>query len=497
MPLSEPGEERGRLAPSLLVAALVALAIALRLLQLGHWSFEGDEIYTLRDSLSPSFTNPRPLLYFLNYYLVRPVVPLDELGLRLLPAFFGVLAVPAFYLIGQRLIGTRAALFGALLLAINPLHVFWSQYARYWSLVFLLSAVYPYAIYWGVREHNGRWLAFGLVMGVLAVLAHPVAVLPVGGLGLFLVLNMRPEGIARLWRQRTVRWVALLIVILAVVAAVRSIGMLQDWIAAHDVKTRVPDHLRDLPRGQVVRQIGILLAYVEGLTLPVVLAGAMGIYMLWQGRNRPLALLLACLCIVPAAVILLVSSRTAVSVTYLLPAAPVVFIGAGVFLDRLAEVDLGLRPRWLLPTTITAVVMTAGLPSLISQYRDGRRFDFRGAAQWVEPRLRPGDVVFSAQSRVTAHYLRGTQVQPLAPDSAQLMQSARVLRQSGRGEALWIVAPAPSHAFRSNLKRGGLIRWMYDNCQLRNSLGVGRIDFRQQYLHIYRCPPTGPGALGD
>jgi hypothetical protein len=57
---------------------------------------------------------------------------------------------------------------------------------------------------------------------------------------------------------------------------------------------------------------------------------------------------------------------------------------------------------------------------------------------------------------------------------------------------LWVVAPAPSHAFRANLRQRGLIRWIYDNCQLRNSTGVGRVDYRQEYLHIYRCPPLAP-----
>jgi hypothetical protein len=34
--------------------------------------------------------------------------------------------------------------------------------------------------------------------------------------------------------------------------------------------------------------------------------------------------------------------------------------------------------------------------------------------------------------------------------------------------------------------------WIYTNCQLRNTIGVGRLDFRQNYLQIYRCPPLTP-----
>ena len=39
------------------------------------------------------------------------------------------------------------------------------------------------------------------------------------------------------------------------------------------------------------------------------------------------------------------------------------------------------------------------------------------------------------------------------------------------------------------LGEGGLARWLYSNCQLGNTVGVGRIDFRQQYLQVFRCPP--------
>src|SRR6185312_1527604 len=97
--------------------------------------------------------------YLLNHYVVHPFIPLDEFGLRFLPALFGALGIPVVYAVGRRLVGERAALFAAALLAVSPLHVYYSQFARYWSLVFLLSAVYPYALYLGLRERNRGALA--------------------------------------------------------------------------------------------------------------------------------------------------------------------------------------------------------------------------------------------------------------------------------------------------------------------------------------------------
>ena len=113
---------------ALLLFGIIAVALFLRFWRLGDWGFEATEIFTLRDSITPPrFRNPRPLIYFLNYYVVRPVVPLNKFGLRLLPGIFGVLGVPVFYLVARRLVGTTAALFGAFLLAVSSIHVYYSH----------------------------------------------------------------------------------------------------------------------------------------------------------------------------------------------------------------------------------------------------------------------------------------------------------------------------------------------------------------------------------
>jgi len=198
----------------LVLTALTGLAVALRFWRLGYWGFEGDEVFTLNDSIRLQPNNPRPLLYWLNHYVIGAVRPLDELGLRLLPALFGVLAVPTLFLVGRRLVGTRAALFASILLVFSPLHLYHSQYARYWSLVFLLSAVYPFAIYLGLRDRSYRMLALGMLTGVLAVLAHPVALLPVGGLIVWLLTQVRRQQLVVLWGQKSVRWGAGLVTLL-------------------------------------------------------------------------------------------------------------------------------------------------------------------------------------------------------------------------------------------------------------------------------------------
>lgn len=486
----EASEPRSRVSPAILLAGLTILAVALRFWRLGSWGFDSDETFTLRDSIELDPRNPRPLLYVLNHYLLGPWLPLDEFGLRLLPAVFGVLGILAFYFVGSQLVGKRAALFAALLLTFSGIHVYYSQFARYWSLVFLLSAVYPFAIYLGLRDHNRRMLVLGLVTGVAAVLAHPASLLLVGGLGPWILATyLRPDQWAPLKSHKTIMWLGLFLVVLAAVVTMRFVPMLRGWISAHDTGRTTSEFLLHLPGKQGLKQIVFLFGYVESLTLPLVLTGALGIFWLWQGRDRSLALLMTCMLAFPIAFLVLLSLRTPVGMFYLVPTIPIFFIGAGIFLDRLTAVDAGLRPRWLLPAMVTLILLAAGAPTLISQYRDGRRYDFRSAARWLERRLAPGDVVFSDQFKVVAHYLPRADVRRLSADTNRLTQSVHVLHQSGPQRAVWIIAPAPSHAFRTNPKIATLRRWTYNHCQLLHTIGVGRVDFRQYYLQVYRCPP--------
>jgi hypothetical protein len=471
-----------------LLAGLVVLALVLRFWRLGDWNFQATEMFTLRDSTGPQFGNPRPLGYVLNYYIVRPFIPLDEFGLRLLPAVFGVLSIIAVFLVARRLFGIRAALFSSLILTVSPLHVMYSQLARYWALVFLLCAIYPYAVFVGIRDRNAGMLALGFVTGVLAALAHPVSLLLVGGPVLvFLLPYLRPSSLRELWTYPVFRWSAAVTVLLAIMVAVRFVPILQGWITLHD---RNPGSSQFLlwraPPG--LKQVFYVLAYLDSLTLPVVLLAVLALYLLLQEDRRPLALYLISLVAFPLVFLTLLSLRTPVSQYYLLPTVPVFFITAGVFLAWLSRLEVRPFGRWVLPATVTTLVIATGLPTLLSDYRDGRRFNFRQVAHWMNARLEPGDVVYSDQHMVLAHYLPHAEVRKLR-GTAPLAEEVRRQKENPGRRTLWVVAPAPAHAFRANLRQGGLIDWIYAHCELRNMVGVGRVDVRQHYLQVYRCGP--------
>jgi hypothetical protein len=112
-------------------------------------------------------------------------------------------------------------------------------------------------------------------------------------------------------------------------------------------------------------------------------------------------------------------------------------MGAGVFLDRVFQVDWKLRPRWLLPATLLVVILIPGMPTLISQFLNGRRYDFKGVAHWLKPRLTPGDAIVSDQPVALGHYLPGIEVQRLRPRGAAIRPGrSTVDRRTGPGARL-------------------------------------------------------------
>jgi len=121
--------------------AITVLAGAVRLSGLGAQCFWGDEIcsilvskFQLPASLGYYMQDPHPPLFYMSVRLMRQLGE-SELWLRLLPAMWGILAVPVLYTAVNRLHGMASASVAALALAVNPLHYWISQDLRNLSML--------------------------------------------------------------------------------------------------------------------------------------------------------------------------------------------------------------------------------------------------------------------------------------------------------------------------------------------------------------------------
>ena len=127
---------------------ILSLAAVLRFVQLGHDSIWVDEAFSARVSnlgltdliRTATADDTNPPVYYVLLHFWTDVFGDSAAALRSLSAVVGVLLVFVVFKLGERLSSTRAGLIAALLAAVSEFLVHYSQEARVYSLLALLSA---------------------------------------------------------------------------------------------------------------------------------------------------------------------------------------------------------------------------------------------------------------------------------------------------------------------------------------------------------------------
>lgn len=203
-----------------LLILLLLLGGAVRMYQLDDKSLWYDELgtamYTSPDrSLLEVLQEPlevpvipAPPLYFVTTYLFRQISE-SEFMLRLPSVFYGVLAIAATYALGKALLGAREGLVGAFLLTISTFHIRYSQEARYYCLLLLLTTLSLYFFNRGIRRNDkSSWTGY-VVSSVLAVYTHHFAFLFLAVEGVFVLVYQAWKFLRSreaVTRERTKSW---------------------------------------------------------------------------------------------------------------------------------------------------------------------------------------------------------------------------------------------------------------------------------------------------
>jgi mannosyltransferase len=203
-PRAQPAERLAALpAQAWALVALTALAAVVRFSTLSVQSFWLDEAVTvtlLRRSFGDMLaaipgSESTPPLYYAVAWLWTHVFGTGEVGLRSLSALIGTATVPLAYSAGARFVSQRAGLVVAALAAVNPLLVWFSQEARAYALLVLLTTA-SLAVFARLLDRpTGRALAGWAVLSALALAAH-----------YFAFFVVAPEAVWLLWRARGQRW---------------------------------------------------------------------------------------------------------------------------------------------------------------------------------------------------------------------------------------------------------------------------------------------------
>jgi hypothetical protein len=166
---------------TILLVLLFVAALALRLFRLANQSLWMDELSSIETARVPtheifarSAQNNALPAYFL---LLRPIVGKTdehiEVRSRLISALAGALSVPVFA--GLVFCWYRrwpVAITGGVLLAFNPLHLWYSQEARGYALMLLLGLCCLLCFELARGRDSGRWWAGYIAAAILAAAVH-------------------------------------------------------------------------------------------------------------------------------------------------------------------------------------------------------------------------------------------------------------------------------------------------------------------------------------
>lgn len=171
----------------LVLIAIVLLAGLLRFYRLGTWGFWLDEIYSVRDTFHLTgqdivqYTgDPKDVYYPLSYALIRLAMAflgVNEWSARLVPCLVGIISIPLLYFPVRKMFNSTVGLLAVLLLAVSPWHLYWSQSARFYSLLFLLCNLSLLTFYLGVERDNAKYMIASGVFLAFGILTHVTAVI--------------------------------------------------------------------------------------------------------------------------------------------------------------------------------------------------------------------------------------------------------------------------------------------------------------------------------
>jgi 4-amino-4-deoxy-L-arabinose transferase-like glycosyltransferase len=368
------------------VILAVLVGAALRLATLGLQSLDEDETVTAwlvhlpagRMLCTIPQTESTPPLYYVLAWVWARVFGWGAVGLRSLSALMGTATIPVCALTARRLAGRSAGVVVAVLAALSPALIWYSQEARSYALLVLTSAA---SLHFFTRLIAGRrgaadavagdralWL--WALMSSLALLSHYFAAFIVGPEGLLLLFAAVPSA-----RRR----------VLAALAAVAAVGIALLPLAVRQGRSPATSWIATIPFSDRMTDVPAQLLLGEGRPFFRFYALIVGVAVLAPvlalllrggrtGRRLPLILISVAACGVALPALFDVAAKAILIDRNLLGVVPVLAVAAALGIAR-------CRPR-LLGLGSLAVVCTMFLAAVEMVISDPlhQREDWRDAA---------------------------------------------------------------------------------------------------------------------
>ena len=260
---------------AVLIGAIIAVAALIRILTIDNQSLWSDEALTAYESHlgfgamlgTVIHVETTPPLYFVAIWCWAKLFGTGEVALRSLSSLGGVALVPLAYVTGREIASRGAGLLAAAFIAVNPLMVWYSQEARSYMLLAVLTAAGFLWFSRAQRDPSRRNIAWWAVFSALALMTH-----------FFAGFIVAPEVMWLLWRWRSrAAGLAVVFVVLVQLAmlpfAFADTSHGTGWIAAIPRLHRVANLVLEWGVGTLYRRASTLEGLIAGALMLLILAG--------------------------------------------------------------------------------------------------------------------------------------------------------------------------------------------------------------------------------
>jgi 4-amino-4-deoxy-L-arabinose transferase-like glycosyltransferase len=154
----------------LVLSAIVLLGFLLRFFDLGKESLWLDEAVTyyntnatsIGDVLTAAYNDRSPPLHFIALWGVR-LLGSSEFWLRFPSACAGIVTIVVIFFLAREIADEKAGLISALLLAVSPFAIYYSQEARFYAFAVFFVTVAYYAFFKACKSRQWYdWALFGV-----------------------------------------------------------------------------------------------------------------------------------------------------------------------------------------------------------------------------------------------------------------------------------------------------------------------------------------------
>lgn len=390
-PVSLLKEQRSVLSRSayrnIAIVTVMLLAFALRTYGLTNESLWIDEGYSvaladhgLADIVRGTIADQHPPLYYVLLHLWQYFGD-TVYHIRYLSVLLGMLGLAAILTMVNSLFGTRVGLTATLLSALSPMHIWYSQEARMYILLTLLTTLSAY-YFWRLARGEKRVWAPYLLVTALSLYTHNYAVF-------IIVAENLLVGVWLLLQRRSLRflarWVVIQLSVLLVYGAWIPVVLYQArhhqmrWLGSPNLET-LRGTLDWLLLGQTpVRPVNLVWLLLAAIG--VVLLARSGTVRPREGIEWVLGWFL-----LPLGLAFVVSQRYPIfQAKQFLIVLPALTAGVAVALCRLQG-----GWRWL----IAGVLLAYNTSGLLNEYRQTTKHEWREVAAHITSHLEEGDVLY-------------------------------------------------------------------------------------------------------